>query len=284
MLRSISVAAATSRMSLSVGGGAGVGRQLTTENNQATALLDLLQGPDGQLWAEKRQHGWTVDSIDDLCSLPWDGVKCNDSDEVVELNLENTGLVASIPESFGVVFSSSLTHLNLSNNALVGVVPDGVTNLPNLVQVNLHGNNLRGDPFPMFDSSAQLEVLNLGSNDFFAELPPDFGSRMAALSWKTLREINLSGNKLYGGVPLDIKQLTSLEILDLSGNNLSGPIPPAVSRLSKVKELFLHENALSGSVPASLADLVHLEQLSIDGKCDRAHCIHNMFAIRPAVL
>ncbi|CAH9060026.1 unnamed protein product [Cuscuta epithymum] len=73
----------------------------------------------------------------------------------------------------------------------------------------------------------------------------------------TLRvtRVNISSQAAGGTLPLNLKNLTKLELFDASNNNLTGAIPKFADSLIF---LSLHTNNLSGEIP----DLSHLNQLT----------------------
>ncbi|XP_034600023.1 receptor kinase-like protein Xa21 [Setaria viridis] len=76
-----------------------------------------------------------------------------------------------------------------------------------------------------------------------------------------LRELDLSYNRLGGGVPSPLPP--SLERLNLYYNALQGPVPPALGSLHRLQELNLGYNNLTGAIPASLGNLTSLTILSL---------------------
>ncbi|KAJ8442038.1 hypothetical protein Cgig2_007876 [Carnegiea gigantea] len=85
--------------------------------------------------------------------------------------------------------------IDISNNKLEGPIPDGVSNLTDLVFLNLSQNRLNGSITPKISQLTSLQFLDL------------------------------SNNQLGGEIPTSLSKVSSLEILDLSNNNLSGRIP-----------------------------------------------------------
>lgn len=95
-------------------------------------------------------------------------------------------------------FRDSLGQVNaidISNNKLEGPIPDGISNLTDLVSLNLSQNRLNGSITPKIGQLTSLQLLDL------------------------------SNNKLDGEIPTSLSKVSFLEILDLSNNNLSGRIP-----------------------------------------------------------
>ena len=75
--------------------------------------------------------------------------------------------------------------------------------------------------------------------------------------------VYLAQNELNGELPVELGDLTSLQILYLSQNMLSGELPAALGDLSSLQILYLWGNELSGAIPVELGDLTNLEQLSL---------------------
>lgn len=73
--------------------------------------------------------------------------------------------------------------------------------------------------------------------------------------------LDLNNNTLLGSLPIELADLTLLEILDLSNNALSGTIPSELGNLVNLEQLNLSQNLLSGDIPTTLGDLVNLKTL-----------------------
>ncbi|RCV29723.1 hypothetical protein SETIT_6G035200v2 [Setaria italica] len=84
-------------------------------------------------------------------------------------------------------------------------------------------------------------------------------SSLSSLTY--LRRLDLSGNRLGGGVPSPLPP--SLERLNLSHNALQGPVPAALGSLHRLQVLYLSYNNLTGAIPASLGNLTSLTSLSL---------------------
>jgi Leucine-rich repeat (LRR) protein len=66
---------------------------------------------------------------------------------------------------------------------------------------------------------------------------------------------NLASKGIAGEIPMELGDISSLQILKLRANQLNGTIPSALGDLSNLTNLDLSQNLLSGKIPSSLADL-----------------------------
>jgi len=90
-----------------------------------------------------------------------------------------------------------------------------------------------------------LKVIDLSSNHFSGEIPPEIADLIQLVS------LNLSRNNFTGEIPSNIGKLKSLDFLDLSRNNLIGSIPSSLSQIDRLGVLDLSHNQLSGEIPKS---------------------------------
>ncbi|KAG6646956.1 hypothetical protein CIPAW_07G044800 [Carya illinoinensis] len=75
--------------------------------------------------------------------------------------------------------------------------------------------------------------------------------------------LDLSCNKLTGGIPVELGQLSSIRSLNLSYNQLTGLIPETFSSLASIESLDLSHNSLSGEIPSTLIDLNFMGTFSV---------------------
>ncbi|KAM4068878.1 hypothetical protein ACB094_12G045500 [Castanea mollissima] len=110
-----------------------------------------------------------------------------------------------------------LKIIDLSSNKLMGKLPDEISNLLQLVGLNVSRNNLVGEIPQTIGQMKQLESLDLSRNQFSGKIPYS----MSDLNF--LSDIDLSYNNLSGKIPTST-QLQSFKASDFIGNpTLCGP-------------------------------------------------------------
>lgn len=90
--------------------------------------------------------------------------------------------------------------------------------------------------------SDNVTSLWLSSN----ELVGDISEATGLINVTTLKEVDISNNKLSGPVPLVFGLMANLETLDLSGNELSSFPAAWGSGASQLRHLSLQNNRISG--------------------------------------
>ena len=121
------------------------------------------------------------------------------------------------------LFWKTLTGWLITNTpcTLVGVSCE----TGHVVQLDLHGNGVRGSIPVALDSLGGLQALDLSSNYLtWGSALPEFG-KLA-----NLLVLNLGDNHLSGGIPPELTTLTSLRELDLNRNQIGGTIPPELGQ------------------------------------------------------
>ncbi|XP_052178833.1 phytosulfokine receptor 2 [Diospyros lotus] len=273
-------------------------------SGQACDLNDLLALKEfaGNLTNGSIIQAWSDESI--CCE--WDGVECGNesaSSRVTVLRLPGKGLRGVISRSLGGL--DQLKLLDLSLNHLQGVLPLELSNLKmlrvldlshnmmltgpisgslvglDLIQsLNLSGNSFYGDLIDL-GGFPSLSILNLSSNAFTGRLNSEFCSsskkiRVLDLSMNrltggldglgncstSLQQVHLDDNLLSGYLPDSLYTMSYLQQLSISVNKLSGQLSPKLSNLSSLKTLIINGNQFSGPLPDVFGNLTQLEQLT----------------------
>ena len=157
------------------------------------------------------------------------------------LNLENVGLVSSIPEGF----FSNLSHLQslyLNNNDITGPLPRSIKHLTSIEVLWLGSNNMDGSIVSEIGHLTSLVDLSLESN---------------------FREDSSHNRGFIAALPSEIGRLTNLEILSLEGNALSGQLPLQMGDLISLRKLLLRNNFFENQLPTALGKLEMLEELDV---------------------
>lgn len=108
--------------------------------DQASILLSLVQGQDGQVWASGRT-GWNKG---DLSVCFWDGVLCdpNDQSTVTGIFIPGGSYSGTLPTELGTLLT--LKELSMPQNQLRGRIPSEIAKLPHLETINLAENEITG--------------------------------------------------------------------------------------------------------------------------------------------
>ncbi len=173
---------------------------------------------------------------------------------------DNTGWGSSDPYCTwnGVTCAvGEVVQLDLHVNNLSGTIPPELGNLSSLQGLDLEWNDLGGTIPSQLGNLSGLGELNLYHNNLSGTIPPELGNL------GRLRDLNLSSNSLSGTIPSELGNLSSLEHLGLFSNNLSGTIPPELGSLSSLESLGLGYDNLSGTIPPELGNLSSLKYLSL---------------------
>lgn len=154
---------------------------------------------------------------------------------LVELDLSNNQFSNSIQE----VNSTTLITLNLSSNALSGSLPPS---LGNCILADLSRNMLSNDIRVMENWGANLEVLDLSSNNLT-------GSISNWTLFQRLTLLNFRNNSLVGSMPIELGTSPRLATLDLSSNKLDGRLPASLFKSQTLTNLNMSGNHLNGRIP-----------------------------------
>ncbi|XWS15643.1 hypothetical protein CRYUN_Cryun34aG0019200 [Craigia yunnanensis] len=185
---------------------------------------------------------WSTNSSSSYCERQ--GVNCNGSRQVVQIDLHSMTLQRSLPSKFRPF--PILQVLYLSENSFTGSLPS-LDELPLLKELHLNQNKFTRIPPGFFlGLSRDLQVLNISDNPFRASwrIPIEF------TRFRSLASFYAYNTNLEGSIP-DIFDFLALTNLSLHYNNLTGSLPASLGR-SQIKELWLNNQKLGLTGPIDL--------------------------------
>ncbi|XP_076926637.1 receptor-like protein EIX2 [Bidens hawaiensis] len=151
---------------------------------------------------------------------------------------------------------SSLRTLNLAD-CDIKIPSIEFVNFTSLNSLDLSGNYINSTIPVWLSNLTDLMHLNLQSNLIYGEIPEFLGM------FSALASLKLSLNSFDTLIPDHLCNLSSLVHLDLSENMFSGQIPTSFGLLLRLEDLYLHFNQLSGNIPLSLGKLSKLKNLDL---------------------
>jgi Leucine-rich repeat (LRR) protein len=137
--------------------------------------------------------------------------------------------------------------------------------LQQLKELDLHGNQLRGDIAVLLSELRNVEYVDLSYNRFYGGISISL-ENISSLA-NTVHHFNLSHNKLNGGFfkRESIELFRNLEVLDFGDNQISGELSPSLGSLPNLRVLRLGSNQLFGLIPEELLESSVLEELDLSG-------------------
>jgi len=150
----------------------------------------------------------------------------------------------------------SLRDIYLANNTLIGNFPESLGSL-RLQEIDVEGNQMTGDPFPILTQIPNLSRLRISSNEFNGSLPPTI------VVWDRMVEFWLAENSFSGTLPEAIGEMVNLQTLFLYDNQFTGSLPTTLGNL-RMFAFQVHQNQLSGKIPAQFYNNVDLSFLRLD--------------------
>ncbi|XP_010558965.1 PREDICTED: leucine-rich repeat receptor-like protein kinase PXC1 isoform X2 [Tarenaya hassleriana] len=174
----------------------------------------------------------------DACSAAWRGVVCSPfSRRVTSLSLPSLSLRGPL---LSLSLLDQLRLLDVHDNRLNGTVLP-LTNCTNLRLVYLSGNDLSGEIPPEISTLKHLIRLDLSDNNIRGVIPTEI------LGLTRVLTIRVQSNVLTGRI-LDFSQIRSLLELNVSYNELYGRVPDGVMK-SFGDHSFAGNEGLCGSGP-----------------------------------
>ncbi|CAN6582013.1 unnamed protein product [Malus baccata var. baccata] len=155
--------------------------------------------------------------------------------------LNNFNLVSNKLRTFPVFLRNQtyLTKLDLSENQIQGQLPNWIWKLDSLDYLNVSYNALESLEDPFINSTSQVSVLDLHSNQLkgpISIVPPD------------AEYLDYSNNHFSSSIPVSICNASRLRALDLSSNSLSGEIPQCLVAMRRLMILNVRKNNITGMI------------------------------------
>ncbi|ERN07535.1 hypothetical protein AMTR_s00154p00048010 [Amborella trichopoda] len=149
-----------------------------------------------------------------------------------------------------------------SGNNISGKLPGYVFETCDILSgmiLNLSRNSISGElPEVASNGCISMKQLDVSENRIVGFLPPSFGNLLS------LESLDLSRNLLSGQIPMQFGQLKNLRYLSLAGNTLTGGIPSGLAQLPSLQVLELSSNFLTGKIPDGFAGLKNLTSILLD--------------------
>ena len=177
---------------------------------------------------------------------------------------------------------SELSVLSVSYNRFDGSIPKGLGSLENLELLFLAYNNLNGNIPPTISNLSMLQQFGIAHNNIEGSIPSDLshlqnlnllnfqhnaltGIPQDIFNITSLQVLALVGNSLSGNLPLDTWiSCPNIEFLLLDYNKISGPIPSYFSNCSRLIQIDFGKNLFSGPIPKSFGNLKYLKGLGFN--------------------
>ncbi|QHO26596.1 uncharacterized protein DS421_7g200980 [Arachis hypogaea] len=152
-----------------------------------------------------------------------------------EIILDDTDMSSiSITPSHLSNWSFSLVTLSLSYTGIRGHLTSQILCLPNLYELNLHGNSNIQVHVPKLNCNTSLNFLDLSWCQFSGSQIPSSFSNLTNLT-----SLYLSGSESSGSITSWLSNLQHLTHLDLSDNRFNGQFPKVLGQFTKLQTLIL---------------------------------------------
>ncbi|KAF5809176.1 putative leucine-rich repeat domain superfamily [Helianthus annuus] len=193
----------------------------------------------------------------------WDGVECRFG-HVIGLDLSSSFLYGPIDSNNSLFSLVHLRTLNLADNHFrFSQIPSGIGRLSQLANLNLSYSAFNGEVPKQISQLGNLVSLDLTRNWDGLKLHSSDFQVLVQKSSKTLRELHLSEVKIDSTIPASIGNLAHLNILDLSSCGFTGTLPASLNNLTQLTVLDLSGNKFSGPIQPSIGNLTHLKMLDL---------------------
>ncbi|XP_057718085.1 receptor-like protein EIX2 [Arachis stenosperma] len=201
-------------------------------------------------------------------------VSLKENKELILLDLGENKLTGNIPRWIGERLVN-LKFLRLRSNNLSGNIPNGLCDMKFLQVLDLALNNLSGNIPNCLNHLSAIINKTSASSSFQESMGGYASDTISMFLWVKgkdaeynnflglVKNIDLSSNKLSGGIPMEITNLTGLIYLNLSKNELTGHIPQSIGNMESLESIDFSGNQLTGEIPQSITNLNFLNKLDL---------------------
>ncbi|XP_048235064.1 probable leucine-rich repeat receptor-like serine/threonine-protein kinase At3g14840 isoform X7 [Ricinus communis] len=133
------------------------------------------------------------------------------------IDLTRNYLNGTIPPEWG---SMQLRYISLLGNRLSGPIPRELGNITTLLELVIEFNQFSGELPQELGNLGSIRRLRISDLSNGTETPFP-----ALSSMKNLKTLDLSFNKLTGGIPSDFSNIQKADYIYLTGNRLNGTVP-----------------------------------------------------------
>ncbi|KAL5716587.1 hypothetical protein ACHQM5_018255 [Ranunculus cassubicifolius] len=150
----------------------------------------------------------------------------------------------------------NVVSIVLRGQDLSGVLPPELVKLPFLQQIDLTRNYLNGS-IPKVWGSMKLVNISLDGNRLSGGLPIE----LANIS--TLANLTLDFNYFSGVLPSELGNMASIEKWSMNSNNFTGPLPETFAKLTTLTDFQINDNHFTGKIPEFIQNWTNLTRISI---------------------
>ncbi|KAG2063825.1 L domain-like protein [Suillus decipiens] len=196
--------------------------------------------------------------MNDVKFCAWNGVTCDGSGRVANLQLTFPGVPATLPNELGALIGLESLQIIGGNNIPAGALPSSFTNLTNLSNLHIEATSITQLPDDIFSSLTAITTFTLIRN-------PTIGSSIpSSLLQLPLQNLVINSQPLANPLPtlsFSTALQASLKLLDLSSTSITGPIPNTISSFSSLTQLLLSNNNLQSPFPTTFPSSLQILNL-----------------------
>jgi len=213
-------------------------------------LIALYEALDGVNWTNNTN--WNTDAP--VCD--WYGVATDIDANVIGISLPNNELRGEIPESISQLVS--LEQIDFSQNNVIGQLPVTLGDILSLRSLTLNDNIIVGEIPEELGNLSLLNNLNLANNRISGAIPSTIGGM------QNLQYVDLNNNKLNQNIPLGVYSIPTLIRFNVSNNEMTGSISDTIGNLQLLEQFWLANNNFGGEVPVSIATIPTLTSVRLN--------------------